>query len=248
MHHIMIGQSPAKDIIPIFSGYEACESAHKYGPHARRYHLIHFCLQGKGKLQDRFGTHKIGAGELFIIRPGEITTYIADTKDPWEYMWVAFHGDMASVFDTERSVYAFSAEIGMEMRRLVQEKATSPAAFISLIYKLIDHLFGEKKNPPDIITSVKQYINFHYMNDLSVAKLSEEFGYERSYLYRIFKAACGMSIKDYIVKTRMEAALPLLAKGYTVKSTALAVGYGDPFSFSKVFKQHYGMPPKAKKS
>ena len=158
MKQIMIENIAAKDIIPLFSGEEVCERSHKFGPYARNHYLIHFCLRGAGELYDKFGTHKIKAGEMFIIRPGEITTYVADAENPWEYSWIAFLGDMADVFDTDRSVYSLPMEIGMEIRRLSHEEVTSPTVFISLIYKLIYSLFNDKKEVKNTVEKIKQYI------------------------------------------------------------------------------------------
>ncbi|MBE5733393.1 MAG: helix-turn-helix transcriptional regulator, partial [Clostridiales bacterium] len=70
------------------------------------------------------------------------------------------------------------------------------------------------------------------------------FGYERSYLYRIFKNHLGVGIKEYIIKTRMEHAQILLKQGYSVNKTSLAVGYKDQTNFSKAYKKHFGVPPK----
>jgi AraC-like DNA-binding protein len=81
------------------------------------------------------------------------------------------------------------------------------------------------------------------MHDLRVEELAHTFGFERSYLFRIFKARYGMSVKDYITKTRMENAKKLLMAGYTVCETAGLVGYEDEFNFSKAFKRYFGISP-----
>ncbi len=240
----MINEIHAKDIIPIFSGHDVCKRNHKFGPYIRDYYLLHFCLKGKGVLIDKFGHHTIRQGELFIIRPGEITTYIADDSDPWEYSWVAFRGDLADIFNTDRSVYPFPIDIGLSLRKLSHDRVTHPAIFISLIYKVIYHLFSEKKKNTDIPEKIMQYIKFNYMNDLTVIAISDYFGFERSYLYRIFRNYSGMGIKEYIIKTRMEHAELLLKNGYSVWNTALAVGYKEQSNFSKAYKKHFGNPPK----
>lgn len=239
----MIKESRAKDIIPIFSGHEVCEKNHKFGPTTRNYYLIHFCLNGSGELIDKFGCHKITPGELFIIRPGEISTYIADSNTPWEYSWIAFGGSMADIFDTDQSIYLFPMEIGTSVCELSLNGINSPAIFISLIYELIFYLFSEKKENTDITEKIKQYVIFNYMNDISVLSISDYFHFERSYLYRIFKRSSGMGIKEYIVKTRMEQAKILLKNGYSVGNTALAVGYKEQSNFSKAFTKHFGTPP-----
>lgn len=240
---IMIENCESRDFVPIFSGYELCEKNHSFGPYTRNYYLIHFCLDGCGRLFDKYGTHEIKKGELFIIRPGEITTYTADADHPWEYAWIAFGGSSAKIFDTGASVYPYPSEIGLTMRELTEDKVTSPYAIISVLYKLIHHLFGEKKESYGIAEKMKRYIKFNYMEDIGVEKISSYFGFERSYLYRVFKNAYGIGIKEYIVKTRMEQAKILLAKGYSVGSTAHAVGYRDQFNFSKAYKKHFGTSP-----
>ena len=242
----MIDDICTKDIIPIFSGHEVCERNHKYGPHIRDYYLLHFCLNGKGVLIDKFGNHTIRQGELFIIRPGETTTYLADANTPWEYSWVAFGGELADLFNTDRSVYPFPIEIGLSLREFSIDRETNPAIFLSLIYKLIYYLFNEKKENSSIPEKIRQYIDFNYMDNISVLTISNYFGYERSYLYRIFKNHLGVGIKEYIIKTRMEHAQILLKQGYSVNKTSLAVGYKDQTNFSKAYKKHFGESPKKK--
>jgi len=240
----MIGDTAARDIIPIFTGHEICKKSHSFGPHVRNYYLIHFCLGGKGELSDKHGRHKINKGELFIIRPGEPTTYTADSEEPWEYTWISFGGDMASIFDTGRSVYPFPKEIGKKLLDLTEDGVDSPAAYISLIYELIYRLFTEERESGGIARRVKRYIKFNYMNDISVMHLSEYFGFERSYLYKVFRSSEGIGIKEYIIKVRMEQAEMLLKKGYSVSDTARAVGYRDQFNFSKAYKKFFGVSPR----
>lgn len=242
----MIDDICTKDIIPIFSGHEVCERNHKYGPHIRDYYLLHFCLNGTGVLIDKFGNHTIRQGELFIIRPGETTTYLADGNTPWEYSWVAFGGELADLFNTDRSVYPFPIEIGLSLREFSIDRETNPAIFLSLIYKLIYYLFNEKKENSSIPEKIRQYIDFNYMDNISVLTISNYFGYERSYLYRVFKNHLGVGIKEYIIKTRMEHAQILLKQGYSVNKTSLAVGYKDQTNFSKAYKKHFGESPKKK--
>ena len=80
------------------------------------------------------------------------------------------------------------------------------------------------------------------MNSITVSSVSDYFRFERSYLYRIFKNYTGMSVKEYITKTRLEHAAILLKNGYSVIETAFAVGYNDPTNFSKAYKMgHYSM-------
>ena len=76
------------NITPLFAGHEACKPQHSFGPYVRDCYLVHFCLSGRGVLKNSAGTHEVGEGELFVIRPCEVTTYTADKTHPWEYIWI----------------------------------------------------------------------------------------------------------------------------------------------------------------
>ena len=78
-------------------GWEQCEPAHLYGPAARNHYLFHYVLSGTGTLmannqQGVTNTYNIRSGQGFLLFPGQISTYIADTNAPWEYVWLEFDG------------------------------------------------------------------------------------------------------------------------------------------------------------
>ena len=239
----IIDRGDATDIIPLFAGYEKCDASHSFGPHIRGYYILHGCLSGKGTLYDRFGEHKIGAGELFIIRPDDVTTYVADDRDPWDYVWIAFKGERAKVFDCDRSVYSCPTELFLRLRELSEAAESSYDVYTAIIYEIIYRLFSESKHTTDTLSKIRKYIRYNYMMDLTAEGVANEFGYERSYLYRIFKKRYGMSIKEYIIKVRMENARIFLKEGRTVAETAAITGYKDEFNFSRGYKKYYGIPP-----
>ncbi len=89
-------------------GYEQCDPGHSFGPVARNHYLFfgpvarnhylfHYVISGTGTLMadDSKGitqTYSIKSGQGFLIFPGQITTYYADEKLPWEYVWIEFDG------------------------------------------------------------------------------------------------------------------------------------------------------------
>ena len=78
-------------------GWEQCQPSHSYGPAARNHYLFHYVISGTGTLMadDTSGitqTYSVKSGQGFMIFPQQITTYIADQKLPWEYVWIEFDG------------------------------------------------------------------------------------------------------------------------------------------------------------
>ncbi|MFV0529056.1 MAG: AraC family transcriptional regulator [Lachnospiraceae bacterium] len=78
------------DVNPIICGIQKCDSAHAFGPAIREYFLVHYVIEGKGTLQNDRGQFAVEKGQMFIIRPFEITTYFADAALPWTYAWIGF--------------------------------------------------------------------------------------------------------------------------------------------------------------
>ena len=80
-------------------------------------------------------------------------------------------------------------------------------------------------------------------DDISVETIAARAHIDRSYLSREFKKRFGSTVRDYIIKQRIDAAGRLLSEGYTVAETAHIVGYADAFTFSKAFKKHTDTTP-----
>ena len=192
---------------------------------------------------DKYGEHSIGAGEMFIIRPGEITTYVADENDPWYYVWIAFSGTRAEIFNTNCSVYACPDVVFRRICSLVDSGEDSADIYTAAIYELMYQLFSHTKNKQDSLSKIEKYLQYHYMKEINVAQIASLFGYERTYLYRIFKHRYGVGIKEYLTRVRMENARLFLAEGNSVHVTATMCGYSDAFAFSKAYKNYYGAAP-----
>ena len=65
-------------------GYEQCDPGHSFGPATRNHYLFHYILSGTGTLmaddfQGNTQTYSVKSGQGFMIFPGQINTYIADS-------------------------------------------------------------------------------------------------------------------------------------------------------------------------
>lgn len=245
MEEIYFSDSKRGGMQPVFVGHETCAKGHSFGPYVREHHIVHFCLGGRGRLTDRHGVHSISGGELFVIRAGEVTTYTADTDEPWEYVWIAFTGDCTEAFSNARSVYDTPAELDSLLYGFIKRGDTSVDIYTSILYALTYYLFSDTEREPqdEKLRHVHRYIKYNYMKDITVSGLAAEFGFERSYLYRMFKRRYGVGPKQYLTRVRMNNARRLLADGYSVNECAYMVGYPDAFSFSRAYKSYFGIAP-----
>ena len=95
-----------------------------------------------------------------------------------------------------------------------------------------------------IVQSLIDYISYYYMNDISLDYLSTIMHISPTYISKIFKEETGISPIQYLIQVRLEKAKDLLtSSSLSVKEIASAVGYGDAYYFSKLFKKHYDLSP-----
>ncbi len=233
-----------QDVNPCNLGWENCAPGHTFGPAIRDYYLIHYVVSGKGTLHSGGRAYPVKAGEIFIIRPREVTTYIADEKDPWYYIWVGFTGQAAErLNELADPVLPYQAETFFAMRRAAALTSTREEFVTGKIFELISCLFENTKQTVHHEQRAANYIDANYMNPITADSIAEAFNLDRRYLSRLFKNRMGLTISEYLIQTRLKHAALLLADGYSVSQAGAMAGYQDPFNFSKMFKKAYGMPP-----
>ena len=88
------------------------------------------------------------------------------------------------------------------------------------------------------------YIQKNYHTKLSTASLAEHFHLSAAYCGRLFKEEQGMSIIQFLHKTRIEQAKQLLSQTeYKLEYIALQIGYPEVSSFYSQFKRLVDMTP-----
>ena len=128
-----------------------------------------------------------------MIRPGEVTVYEADKKTPWKYVWIAFNGAAAAPFDNAPSVFDAPDQLYERLANYVKAGEVAPEIYLSLLYELIYKLFqkSEKNTARTDVDEICRYICYNYMKPLQTGELAVLFGFERNYLYRLFKKKNG---------------------------------------------------------
>lgn len=94
------------------------------------------------------------------------------------------------------------------------------------------------------LTPIIDYINIHYMEELSIADLAKLSHCSPQYLCRQFKKSFHMRPFEYITKKRLQAAKTLLLSGkHSVSETANLIGYHDYSYFCRLFRKYENMSP-----
>lgn len=138
------------------------------------------------------------------------------------------------VFDILNEVIVFSASGDYKSLEDI------PAAYMEALLRFPIN----KQSDSHHVRMVKEYIDAHLVEELSLQKASEMTGITAGYLSRIFQREIGESFSEYIIRNKMTHAQRLLRESsMKVYEVAAAVGYANPHYFSKLFKERTGMTP-----
>jgi AraC-like DNA-binding protein len=81
-------------------------------------------------------------------------------------------------------------------------------------------------------------------SDFNVEMLCQEISVSRTQLHRKMKELTGLSTAEFIRNIRLEQAARLLKERHAnISQVAYTLGFVNTAHFSKVFKQHFGVPP-----
>ncbi|RXZ76683.1 AraC family transcriptional regulator [Paenibacillaceae bacterium] len=101
-----------------------------------------------------------------------------------------------------------------------------------------------KPLPDASMLSARQWLEQQAMRPLLLQELSLHLNMTRVALTRKFRAAFGMTPKDYLTLLRMARAKSLLANtDYTIDHIAALCGYENGYYFSRIFNKHTHLRP-----
>lgn len=250
-----------------YCGIEECRPGYFHSPPKRSIYLIHIILRGKGILEIDDQTFHLGENDAFLIPPYRKGSYRADQEEPWVYMWIGFSGLKAyeclakAGFGQQRLVRQVACAerlhgIIRKMLEIPQLTLVNELRRNSMMQWFLSELIEEyqvlHKNQDTYSYSAAAYVNYakeflaeNYNRKVKVNDLAERIGINRSYLAKSFKKMIGCSPQKFLVNLRMEKAVTMLKNTeFPINQIAAEVGYENPLTFSKIFKQGYGISPK----
>ena len=127
--------------------------------------------------------------------------------------------------NSELSIYKVLIQAGIDYATLVQQTKSHA-------------------QHPKIVRRCVQYITSHTHQSITLDKLAEGSEYSKEYIAKLFRKHMGMSISDYIRKTRIDEAKELLRQGKTCAEVACILNYASQSYFIRQFKRQTGITPK----
>lgn len=125
---------------------------------------------------------------------------------------------------------------------------SAPQAALSMLAQATHEALTAPDAPADdahILARIRQHIDAHYGEDLSLERMAAQFFISRFQISRLFKRQYGVNYQEYVMRVRMEAAASML-RGSRLRLYEVSeqVGFEQASHFSSAFKRHFGQSPR----
>ncbi|BBI33911.1 ABC transporter substrate-binding protein [Cohnella abietis] len=209
----------------------------------------------------RFGIFHGGKGTELSICPmdTELETYMVLYKAGSTPFYKRSIHRLLEQINPFTQVYGFSPEnpiFFMEKLKEMYEHWNSNVKvnqFYSkvILYQTIHQIYIELRKgniryfEPDYVGVVKQYLDEHYSEQVSIHSMAELLPISRSLLTKLFKKRENKSVEEYLNEKRLDAAKKYLQKSHiTIQEIAVGCGFVDELNLNRMFKKYYRMTPR----
>ncbi|MBQ2841018.1 MAG: AraC family transcriptional regulator [Oscillospiraceae bacterium] len=223
--------------------------------HPRRiidsYEII-YVTRGNVHIEEDGVEYSLKSGDVLLLRPGVLHTGSRMSEGEVEFFWVHFITDDIDYFCLDKVTSARGEYITLNLFRGLLHIANTVSmpeyardlSCGSIIAHLASMGNGKEAASTTVFSKISEWVRMNIRQNMKVRDIAEMFGYNKTYISRLFKKHSGLTLKDYIDKERINCAKELLLTTDTsVKDIAYELGFGDENLFVKFFKYHEKMSP-----
>ena len=241
----------------------------KYGgdwhstPHAHNYTELFYIVGGGGQFQINEQRFPVHANQLVVVNPNILHTEVSYEAKPLEYIVLGIEGVELTIPGSDEArycIYSFPENnhvlscmqhVLQEMQLCNPEYQTACLAYMDII------LVQLMRNASVSITqassrfpanrqcaSVRQYIDQHYKENLTLDMLAEKVSINKYYMAHAFKREYGVSPINYLISCRIREGKQLLAEtDLSLSQIAAVLGFSSSSYFSQSFRNAEGCRP-----
>lgn len=225
--------------------------------------VLVYVTRGTGRFVDGEGrAHAVGAGDAMVHWPGRAHSLLADLDGRWVEYWLIADAVLADamatlgVIDATRPVIRVGLQptlvdrferIARDLREMHDADVDRLAVQFHDLLVELNHLArggGRDDSERAMVQRACRRLAERFDERLALPDLAAamNIGYER--FRKVFREHVGLAPGEYRVRRRIDRARELIVQHrMSNKQIARALGYADPFAFSKQFKQVVGESP-----
>lgn len=206
--------------------------------------------------------HEVRSGQVLAIPANAPHEYGSDPNRPWTIWWIHVTGPavpdlLASARITPsrpvlslREAHKAQALLELALEGLEHDDSEpSMVAASGAAWHFLSMLTANQtpsRATPDPVEHAREYLQANAGGRIGVSELASTVGLSRSRFAELFRRSTGTSVLVYQTRLRMARARQLLdTSDMGVAAIARAVGYDDPYYFSRHFTRVHGLSPTA---
>ncbi len=242
-----------------------------FSAHTHLLNELYYFISGKAVFKIEGTRYPLHPGDILIMRQAESHSLEISSGEPYERLSLHFDSELVRSIDPDlKLLYAyndrelgtnnlftpsdFSTPICSMLAEGMLEKTSNPRQqIISHLIPMLNELsvaYENKKNNPaendDSGRRIIDYINRHLSDDLSLDHICARFYISKPHLCRIFKAATGLTVWEYVTVKRLMAARQLIRSGTAPTVAAASCGFNDYSAFYRAYRRRFDSSPSAR--
>lgn len=260
-----IGSVGGADVALVCVGREECLPAYRVSAVSTPYQALEFISAGRGAVRTDDGQRELSPGTVFGYAHRSAPDMWTDVEHPMTKYFATFilesadgHPAPALLTPGEGLTLRHSPDLTTlqalfeamidEARRPTPISSEIAYRFLDLIVLKAEHA-NEQQDEQDSVAA-RSYeaacscIEANFLELTGLSDLSERLALDSTYLCKLFRRFGAETPHQCIMRHKLNHAAELLLGGMLpVNRIASAVGFQDPFYFSRLFRKRFGMSP-----
>ena len=255
-------QESGQDFKLLYISRSKCENDWHSLPHFHCCAELFYIMSGKGFFRVESQQFPVHPGDLVVVNPGVLHTELSFADNPLEYIVMGIDGVQLQQDDSrERRFFHLPvSETGDDyrfyMETILRESANRNEEYLEvcagltqvflILLRRLSHrrLSVSRARSTSECARVKQYMDEHFAEDISLDTLAALSHMNKHYLVHAFNKEVGCSPISYLLARRIAESKHLLENSDdSVSQVGLRLGFSSPSYFSQRFKKAVGITP-----
>ncbi|MGN0779750.1 MAG: helix-turn-helix domain-containing protein [Aristaeellaceae bacterium] len=256
-------EHPAVRLISV--GYEerCCAAYHWDNAQRAPGVVLQYTLRGSGRVRAGSQLYRAEPGSAFLLSFPADNAYYFDEQEctaPWAFYYVVFSGEAVApyvelVSGRQGTVFPLS-EQHPAVRRLMnlyaqarENQLHDPFTAASQVFAILCALCAIPEEPrarSRLTEEAIGHMQSGFAQSIGIADVAAALQVSASHLSRVFYRDTGLHPVAYLTRLRLEEAVRLLnTTNLSIDTISSRCGFSDGNYFSKVFRCHMGLSPRA---
>lgn len=237
------------------AGVDCCSPAYRLSRGPSPISVVGYTLRGAGIITQNGQTVIARPGDLFIVQLGGTHEYHPDRE--WEFCWVNLQGnfwkEICLQYGLDQQILYPHCELGQEFYHLILEATHDHNSLNEVQYRLQRFLMGlclslyQAQNYPaenTLAAQIKAEFEKYSQTACHQEELCRKMGISPRHAQRVFKAAYGQSLHQYVAEQKIFHAKELLLNtNQSIQQIADHTGFENEKYFSTFFRTKEGLTP-----